>query len=447
MFVEKCSAAFKRSSRWCTLKIGQWLGRALHIVKHILLWIVLIVAMLYLLNYSTLPMGDEWTQVAVIARNEQFDYVSWEINALAIKAGQSLYGLQPFMDEPTRSAYVRSYMDDLGQVQRIELQINGIYADPNVSDPAAASSDLRIRRDTMRADLLDRQALTEAILEGQVAAVLVSQGFGLGRQLLPPISMHFTQVPNLLIVSPRDQIRFDVSINLDPMPVDEMEALEDQIDQQLDVSSLIVPLGGIALYPAMILETSSIPFIAETFTHEWLHHYLFFFPLGFNYDFAGETRIINETTANLFGKEMSRLVLARYYPDLLPPPSLPPTTSETPALAPSSDAFDYGTEMNETRVHVDDLLAAGKVDEAEAYMEQRRQEFVAHGYVIRKLNQAYFAFYGGYQSGSPGEGGSDPIGPAVQAIRDQSDSIFGWVETMREIITRDQLVAAVKSAS
>ncbi len=137
--------------------------------------------------------------------------------------------------------------------------------------------------------------------------MLVDQGFGLGRQLLPPISMHFTQVPNLLIVSPRDQIRFDVSINLDPMPVDEMATLEDQIDQQLDVSSLIVPLGGIALYPAMILETSSIPFAAETFAHEWLHHYLFFFPLGFDYDFAGETRIINETTANLFGKELSRL--------------------------------------------------------------------------------------------------------------------------------------------
>ena len=50
--------------------------------------------------------------------------------------------------------------------------------------------------------------------------------------------------------------------------------------------------------------------------------------------------------------------------------------------------------------------------------------FVAHGYGIRKLNQAYFAFYGGYQSGSPGEGGSDPIGPAVQAIRDQSATIF-----------------------
>ncbi len=152
----------------------------LRVVKRIILWLVLIVAMLYLLNYSSLPLGDEWTQVAVIARNEQFDYVGWEINALAVKTAQTLYGLQPFMDETTRSAYVRSYMDDLGYVQRIEAQIAAIYADPTVSDPAAASADLRAQRDTHRADLRDRQALAEAILEGQVAAVLVDQGFGLG---------------------------------------------------------------------------------------------------------------------------------------------------------------------------------------------------------------------------------------------------------------------------
>ena len=100
--------------------------------------------------------------------------------------------------------------------------------------------------------------------------------------------------------------------------------------------------------------------------------------------------------------------------------------------------------MNETRVTVDGLLADGKIAQAEAYMEARRRLFVAHGYVIRKLNQAYFAFYGGYQSGSPGEGGADPIGPAVAAIRDQSASLHDWIATMRGITTRDQLLAAVK---
>jgi len=52
--------------------------------------------------------------------------------------------------------------------------------------------------------------------------------------------------------------------------------------------------------------------------------------------------------------------------------------------------------MRETRIRVDKLLAQGRIEEAEAYMEERRQEFVAHGYYIRKLNQAYFAFHGAY---------------------------------------------------
>jgi hypothetical protein len=426
-------------------------GRVYRFLRRLILTLIGLVAMLYLLNYSTIPLGDEWQQVAVIARNQQFDYVGWEIGAIGVKAWQGLYGEQPFMTEAARSAYVRDYMSDLGDVQRIEQQIANIYTNPDIADHAAASADLQAERDERRASLRERQALTEAILEGQVAAVLVRLGFGLGGQLLPPISMHFTQVPNLLVVSPREQIRFDVSINLNAMTADEMDALEREIDQKLDVSSLIVPLGGIALYPAMILETSSIPFTIETFAHEWLHHYLFFYPLGFEYEFANETRIINESTAEAFGREVSRLVLARYYPDLLPPPAPPPapvSEASSPAAEPppqdTPPAFDFGREMNETRITVDALLAEGKIDEAEAYMEERRRLFVEHGYGLRKLNTAYFAFYGGYQGSSPGEGGSDPIGPAVRAIREQSATIYDWIKTMRTITTREELLGAIQ---
>jgi hypothetical protein len=208
---------------------------------------------------------------------------------------------------------------------------------------------------------------------------------------------------------------------------------------------LIVPIGGIALYPAMVLETASIPYAIDTIAHEWLHHYLFAFPLGLNYDFAGEARIINETTAHLFGREIAPLVLQRYYPELAPPPEPTGTgASRSARTTPDTSqppAFDFGAEMHETRVTVDRLLAEGRVEAAEAYMERRRRLFVANGYAIRKLNQAYFAFYGGYQSGEPGVGGEDPIGPAVQAILDASPSIYDWVVTMRSIATRDELLA------
>jgi hypothetical protein len=404
-------------------------------------YFLILVLMIFGLQYSSLPLGLQWNAVALAVRDYQFDYVAWEANAIVAKAGQALFGLQPFMNEADRSQYVRNYMADLAEAQSLEAQVSAIFTDPAVTNPEAASADLRAQRAQLRADLRTRQTLAESILEGQVAAVLTEQDFGTLGQLLPPISMRFTQVPNLLIVSPRDEIRFDISINIIPLPVDQIDTIERQIDQQEKVSSLIVPLGGIALFPAMILETSSIPRALDTFSHEWLHHYLFAFPLGFNYDFAGETRIINETTASVFGQKIAPLVLQRYYPELAPQPTPP---NQPPPPTPEPAAFDFGREMDITRRRVDDLLAQGKVEEAEAYMEERREFFYANGYLIRKINQAFFAFYGGYQSGSgmAGTGGADLIGESVQGIFDESPSIQDAIVTLRDVVTREELVAA-----
>jgi len=97
--------------------------------------------------------------------------------------------------------------------------------------------------------------------------------------------------------------------------------------------------------------------------------------------------------------------------------------------------------MNKTRVYVDYLLWLGKVRAAELTMEAERRVFVRNGYLIRKLNQAYFAFYGGYQ-GEPGAGGTDPIGPAIETLQGRSRSLSGWLATMRGLTTRDDLLAA-----
>ena len=422
--------------------------------KHWLRWLwryglilsLLAVLFVALVPRSTVLISDRWQAIAYEVSPYQFDYIGWEIQAIAAKAEQTLFGRHAFMTEAERSQFVRDYMADLGRARQLEGQITQVYTDPAIADPIAASSDWRAERDQLRADLAARQSTAEAILEGQVAAVLVDEGFGVLGQLLPPMAMRFTQVPMLLVASPRDTIRLARSINLYALPIDEIVALEARIDERYDVASLIVPLGGIALYPAMIAETTSIPFAVDTFAHEWLHHYLLAFPLGLHYfttvdGFSGEARIINETTAELFGNEIGHKVLARYYPDLLPPePVTPPPVTEPPPTDP--DAFDFGVAMHETRVTVDALLTEGQVEAAEAYMEERRQLFYENGYRIRKLNQAYFAFYGGYQSGGiPGVGGQDPIGPAVRRLRDQSSNLHDFIIQMRGITSRDALLA------
>lgn len=408
-------------------------------LRRLLGGLLLLALLLFGLQRSTIPLGLDWNAVSLLVKEYTFDYVTWEVQALAAKVEQTLYGLAPFMNEAARSQYVRAYMADLARAQALEAQVAALYTNPDVADPLTESAALRAERDALRADLRQRQGLAESILEGQVAAVLVEQGFGTLGQLLPPLSMRFTQLPNLLAVSPRDSIALEIFINIDPLPVDRIAEIEDQIDAQVDVASLVIPLGGIALYPAMIAETTSIPFALDTFAHEWLHHYLFAFPLGLNYDFAGETRIINETTASLFGTAVAPLVLQRYYPELAQQHG----DIRLTRAAPQQSVFDFGAEMDRTRRRVDELLAAGQVAEAEAYMEAQRRVFVANGYLIRKLNQAYFAFYGGYQAGGgvPGAGGADPIGPAVQEIFDRSASLHDFVVAMRSIVTRAELLA------
>jgi hypothetical protein len=412
--------------------------RVLRFVRVLLIRLALLALLLLLLRYSSVPYGEEWARIARYTLNNQFDFVTWEVNAIGGKVMHALYGLDAFMSETDRSQYVRDYMDDLRRVHMLEGQITAIYADPNQADPAAASADLRAERDTLRADLRTRQTTMESILEGQVAAILAENGFAVLGQVLPPVSAHFTEVPNLLVVSPRDTIRFDHGINLNGMTVDQQAELEAAIERGEDVSALVVPIGGVALYPAMILETTDIGWALDTIAHEWLHHYLFFFPLGLNYDFAGEARIINETTASLFGREVGRLALERYYPDLVPPPPVP---VEPNAPAPEPPRFDFGQAMHLTRTFADQLLAQGQIEAAENWMEGRRALFVANGYAVRRINQAFFAFYGGYQVGDrPGVGGTDPIGPAVSAIRASSVSLLTFVETLRGITTRDELI-------
>jgi hypothetical protein len=88
--------------------------------------------------------------------------------------------------------------------------------------------------------------------------------------------------------------------------------------------------------------------------------------------------------------------------------------------------------MRETRVTVDGLLQQGQVSQAESYMEERRRMFVEHGYAIRRLNQAYFAFYGAYAD-QPGERGEDPVGPAVEQLRALSPTLGAFLRLAAEM--------------
>ena len=124
-----------------------------------------------------------------------------------------------------------------------------------------------------------------------------------------------------MIISPRDTIRQEASISLSPdITIEEHSELEDQVDQSENVSSLIVGVGGLGLYPTMVARTSDLTWLSEVVAHEWVHNYLTLRPLGINYLSSPELRIMNETTASIAGKEIGEAVLKMYYPELVPEP-------------------------------------------------------------------------------------------------------------------------------
>lgn len=400
----------------------------------------LIVVLLMVFSVDNPPPMSMEARVGRELTGTQFDFVTWEIRAVWRKMTHSLLSAQRLMAEETRHSFLVDHLSLVGETQQLEAQIERIYADPEVEDADAATVELRAQREKQRAAIRARQPLAEAILEEQVAEILVEEGFGVLSQELPPVKMHFTPLPQLLVISPRDHIERIYQLNLTHgLSTAERDAIEAQIDTTFDVSSLITGIGGLSAYPSMLLESSSINWATEVTAHEWTHHYLAPRPLGRNYLSSGEARTINETVASIVGREIGRKVVARYYPEHLPPEPEPEPQPEAPTEEPPEPpSFDFRMEMRQTRVHVDDLLAEGKVEEAEAYMEQRRKVFVEHGYAIRKLNQAYFAFHGAYAD-QPGAAGEDPIGPAVREVFTRSPDLRTFVNSLAGVTTLEDL--------
>ena len=405
-----------------------------------------------LMGGSALPPGNRAAAARAFTRDVEFDFVSWTLKAFGVKLKQLAVGDAYYLSAEARRQAVLDYLNLVNQTFRAEAQLNDIYGDPEIADPQAASADLRRQLD----DLSERRSrlgpVAEAVVQGQIADIVGQIGLGTGGQPLPPVLYHSTPLPLALIISPRSEIRQEMNISLDPtLTVDQHITIEEQVDQALDVSSLVVRIGGVGLYPTMVQQTTDLNWLTEVVAHEWIHNFLTLRPLGINYLKSPELRTMNETAATIAGKEIGRAVMERYYPDLLPPPPAPVPPPATPPQdqPPAPPAFDFIAEMRTTRLRVDELLEQGKIEEAEAYMEERRVIFWENGYHhLRKLNQAYFAFHGAYADDPRGgAAGDDPVGAAVRKLRQQSSSLTDFLRRIAVMSSFEQLQRAVAGGS
>ena len=419
-------------------------------IKQYLSLALVILLGMFLLASSTLTPGDLTEKVRAFTRDKEFDFTSWVWNAVQVKLAQRTIAAERYLTEEERHNMVVDFLKVVLEIQIKEGQLNEIYADPNIADPQAASAELRAEIEALHEQRNQAAPTAEAILESQISQVAEELGLAYGGQAIPPVLYHSTPLPWALIVSPRDAIRQEEDINLVPdLTVDEHAALEEQVDEKLDVSSLVVGIGGIGLYPTMVAQTSNLNWLSEVVAHEWIHNFLTLRPLGINYMTSPELRIMNETAASIAGKEIGRAVLEKYYPEFVPPPPPPESEGESqPEEETAPPAFDFVKEMHETRVNVDSMLANGQIEEAENYMEARRKMFWDNGYRIRKLNQAYFAFYGAYADNPRGgAAGADPVGEAVRRLRAESPSLASFIKQISWMSSFEDLQQAVRQPS
>lgn len=428
-------------SFWADLRAEFW--GAFHLGASLALCLVILTA-------STLPPAEQKDRVRAFTRPYEFDYVGWTVDALLVKLGQSALDAPRMLDQAEQKQAVLSYIDLVRQMDQVEFEIEKIYADPAITDKAEALTPWQAQLAKLRERNSRLGPIAEQVMQGQVSAILNDLGLNLGGQTLPPTLYHVTPLPYALIISPREVIRQESNISLLPdLTMEQMVALENQVESHLGYSALVVPIGGVGVYPTMVMSTSNLNWLAEVVAHEWIHNYLTLRPLGWNYETTPQLRTMNETTASLAGKEIGEALIRRFYPEAAPKPTPkptqpPPGEKTPPPGTPQPPEFDFNREMRITRVTADQLLAEGKIEEAEAYMEARRQVFWENGYLIRKLNQAYFAFHGAYAD-VPGGGsaGSDPVGPAVVALRERSASLAEFLDRISWMTSFEALQAAL----
>ncbi|UCC90914.1 MAG: hypothetical protein JSW24_01780 [Dehalococcoidia bacterium] len=381
------------------------------------------------------------TRLSSIVKSYRFSIMKWESRAIPGEAIQWISSSHKKIDDEVH--VVAEYFSTIERIKTLESEIKAINAGNKPGDLALLEAELNMLLEQKMA----LRNTVEKIIENQIKKTLAQQGifnpvdrYTRLRINFPPLNFTLEKPPHLLVVSPRDRIESIRRITLQQnLSLEEIEDIEAEVDK-LGVSSLVVELGGLgATYPSFVTDDASPRFIIDTATEEWLHHYLVFRPLGFLYllDSIGvsmdyEIIIMNETLASMVSKEIGTLVIENYYPQY--------ERGDNQAQIAGSE-FDFNREMRDIRRIVDNYLVHGEIEQAEEFMEQKRQYLASKGYYIRKLNQAYFAFYGTYAD-SPTS--ISPIGVELKKLRNQSASLKEFLDRVAAMTSRQDLIDSIK---
>jgi hypothetical protein len=301
---------------------------------------------------------------------------------------------------------------------------------------AGRSAPSPVDLEALRARVRELKPGAEAAVERELDRAVRQAGLTrrpwLGRRLTlvwPPVDAAFDDAPFVLAVSRRDRVvLLRTTVLRSGLTPNDVARIERATEQD-GVSAIVEPLGGFAAYPSVVRVDAGPAAAVGTAAHEWVHHYLAFFPLGAAYGASPALTTINETVADIAGRELAARVRERL--------ALP---SEPPRPAP---AIDAAAAIRDLRREVDALLAAGNIAGAEHRMEETRRYLSDRGVTIGRINQAYLAFHNLY---ADAPGATDPIGPRLRRLRALSPDLAAFMRAVRDIRQVNDLTEAIEHA-
>jgi len=390
------------------------------------------------------PDGRYNLRLAALTGRQSFSLSRWEVETVAAKVWQAI-GPSPTarLSAEEKQRIFQDFFATAEEANRLEHEINQLAS--QISSPDQRLAELERQLRDLRARREEQSTLIEEIIQGQVQDVLRQENLAhvqVDRIFFPPVFAKLVNLPHVLVVSPRDRIEMksQVAIQRD-VTTAQIEMLESAVDRALDVSSLVVPIGGYSTYPTMIAATAPLDFVIGAVTHELFHIYLTFRPLGLNYGKSGELTAMNETVCSIMGDDVAALVREKYYgaPKTARPWQATPTpVPSQPPKREEPQGFNANRELRKIYLAVEERLNAKDIGGAEAIMEEGRKRLAENGFYLRKLNQAFFAFYGSYAEG-PDSIRPDPIGEDLRELRRRSPTLRDFMVTVSGMDSYDDL--------
>lgn len=412
---------------------------------------VIVVVLLAIVLLAGTGRAGPVSPVAQATASYERDLVRWEATHFLDKwwhlATRAILPRTPSTASARAEGVTEFFALAAAQHQRQQALEQAIAAAPSAATAAQASAQTLQEISTARSRQLVLQPGVEQTLESVIAAAADELGLArrAGSLRWPPVDFTFEPNGLLLVRSPRHEVRRlpDTLLRAD-VDLLSQQTLERDVEAGAPgTTALVVRIGGVATYPAQVSPNVDLHDTLILASHEWLHHHLFFTALGQRWGAGGALTSINETVANIAGEELGDRAYERFTGRPVDRPPWRPPAPFAPA-EPEPGVFDFRREMRGTRLRLDELLALGRTAEAETYLEERRQRFVAEGHALRRLSTAYFAFHGTYGD-SPASGAS-PIEPQLRAVRAGAGSLQEFLRRVGRITDAARLEAMAREA-